>query len=110
MIDTSVIEQLKYDVGDSMAIELLNVFVDESKKLVAQMLASTKPEEIELYAHSLKSSGYSFGATRLAQTCQLIEQQVKVNGLDTEVATLLKLADAQSKKTFEHMNELIQNH
>ncbi|WP_064663300.1 Hpt domain-containing protein [Pseudoalteromonas sp. MQS005] len=110
MIDTSVIEQLKYDVGDSMAIELLNVFVDESKKLVAQMLASTKPEEIELYAHSLKSSGYSFGATRLAQTCQLIEQQVKVNGLDTEVTTLLKLADAQSKKTFEYMNELIQNH
>ncbi len=110
MIDTSVIEQLQYDVGDSMAIELINVFVDESKKLVAQMLSSTDAAEIELCAHSLKSSGYSFGATRLAQTCQLIEQQVKVNGLDTEVVTLLKLADAQSKKTFEHMRELTQNH
>ncbi|MFK3870878.1 Hpt domain-containing protein [Pseudoalteromonas rhizosphaerae] len=109
MIDISLIEQLKYDVGDSMAIELLKVFVDESKKLVEQMLNSTNTNDIELHAHSLKSSSYSFGAIHLAQTCQLIEQKVKTNGLNPEVRTLLKLADSQSKKTFQQINQLINN-
>lgn len=32
MIDLAVIEQLKNDIGDDTAVELLKFFVDESKK------------------------------------------------------------------------------
>ena len=107
MIDNSIIEQLKSDVGESLAIELIHVFISESQKLVKEMVNSSDSHEIEINAHSLKSSCNSFGATQLAQTCLQIEKRVKQVGFDSDLQQLLTVAESQSKLTFEQIQLLI---
>jgi len=107
MIDKSIIEQLKYDVGEDLAIQLLGIFVEESKKTIADMLIASSASTIAINAHSLKSSSSSFGAINLAQTCQLIETKAKAEELDVELTSLLQLAEDQSNKTFSQLTSII---
>ncbi|MDB2356500.1 MULTISPECIES: Hpt domain-containing protein [unclassified Pseudoalteromonas] len=109
MIDNSIIEQLKSDVGEILAIELIHVFVDESQKLVAEMVHSSDAKTIEINAHSLKSSCNSFGATQLAQTCLQIEKTVNQEGVSSQLQQLLKVAESQSELTFKQLALVIKN-
>ncbi|GAA59842.1 hypothetical protein P20652_1706 [Pseudoalteromonas sp. BSi20652] len=109
MIDHAIIEQLKDDVGNALAIELLKVFVNESKKTVANMVNTHELSEIEINAHSLKSSAYSFGASSLGDTCKLIEALVKIEHTPQQLNSLIKTADEQSKVTFEMLSTIIQS-
>ncbi|WP_394193684.1 Hpt domain-containing protein [Pseudoalteromonas atlantica] len=109
MIDNSIIEQLKSDVGESLAIELIHVFVSESQKLVSEMVHSSDAKTIEINAHSLKSSCNSFGATQLAQTFLQIEKTVNQDGINSELQQLLKVAESQSELTFNQLALVIKN-
>ncbi|MEN8634377.1 MULTISPECIES: Hpt domain-containing protein [Pseudoalteromonas] len=107
MIDKLIIEQLKHDVGEDLAIQLLGIFVEESKKTIADMLVASSVSSIAINAHGLKSSSSSFGAINLAHTCQLIETKAKDEELDIELITLLQLAAKQSDKTFNQLTSII---
>ncbi|AQQ01057.1 diguanylate cyclase [Pseudoalteromonas aliena] len=109
MIDKAIIEQLKKDVGNELAVELLKTFVNESKKTVAILISKNELSEIEMSAHSLKSSCYSFGASDLGDTCKQIEALVKVEHSQKDLNTLLKTADEQSKVTFKKLATIIEN-
>lgn len=113
MINYSTIEQLKSDVGNELAVELLKTFINESKKTI-DILINTQnlceiEIEIEISAHSLKSSAYSFGASGLGDTCTSIESIVKIEHSAEELNSLLKIADEQSAETFKQLESIIQN-
>ncbi|ALQ07895.1 MULTISPECIES: Hpt domain-containing protein [Pseudoalteromonas] len=107
MIDLAVIEQLKNDIGDDTAVELLKFFVDESKKTMAIILNSNERDEIEINAHSLKSSCYSFGAIALGDTCKYIEELIKTEHSKKDLHNLLEIVEVQSKQTFNEMAFII---
>lgn len=109
MIDHAIIEQLKDDVGNALAIELLKTFISESKKTITTLVNTNEPTEIEMSAHSLKSSAYSFGALALADTCKLIEALVKTEHTPHALNSLIKTADEQSKVAFNSLTAIIQS-
>ena len=96
MINYSTIEQLKSDVGNELAVELLKTFINESKKTIDILINTQNLSEIEISAHSLKSSAYSFGASGLGDTCTSIESLVKIEHSAEELNSLLIIADEQS--------------
>lgn len=109
MINYSTIEQLKSDVGNELAVELLKTFINESKKTIDILINTQSLSEIEISAHSLKSSAYSFGASGLGDTCTSIESIVKIEHSAEELNSLLKIADEQSAETFKQLESIIQN-
>jgi HPt (histidine-containing phosphotransfer) domain-containing protein len=109
MINYSTIEQLKSDVGNELAVELLKTFINESKKTIDILINTQNLCEIEISAHSLKSSAYSFGASGLGDTCTSIESIVKIEHSAEELNSLLKIADEQSAETFKQLESIIQN-
>ena len=109
MINCSTIEQLKSDVGNELAVELLKTFINESKKTVEILVNTKDVSEIEISAHSLKSSAYSFGAISLGGTCNSIESLVKVEHTPQQLDLLLKTAEQQSTETFKELEAVIQN-
>lgn len=110
MIDISIIEQLKEDVGPSLAMELLSIFIVESQKTVTMLVSSPNNDDIEINAHSLKSSCLSYGATTLGATCKRIEQKAKANEFDDELMHLLETAHTQSTVTFAKLQALVNSH
>ena len=109
MINYPTIEQLKSDVGNELAVELLKTFINESKKTIDILINTQNLSEIEISAHSLKSSAYSFGASGLGDTCTSIESIVKIEHSAEELNSLLKIADEQSAETFKQLESIIQN-
>ena len=77
MIDTATYTQLQQDVGDDLAKQLLQVYITESRQIVADLADATKQSEIEINAHSLKSSSRSYGALAVGGLAEQIEQKAK---------------------------------
>jgi HPt (histidine-containing phosphotransfer) domain-containing protein len=86
-IDPAVWADLLESVGGDADFidELLEVFFDDSPRLLATMedaLSAGNAEDLRRAAHSLKSSSAGFGATRLSETCKEVEDMGKAGALE----------------------------
>ena len=76
MIDRATFEGLTELVGDDFISELVETFFEEAPGLLAEMeqaLDGNDADSFRRAAHSLKSNGNSFGATRLAGLARELE-------------------------------------
>ncbi len=88
VLDQAALDMLLEVVGGERELleELIDSFLEEAPPLLAKMsaaLATDDSNTLRLTAHTLKSSGNDFGATRFAQLCQQLEdlgQNGRVDG------------------------------
>jgi histidine phosphotransfer protein HptB len=77
-IQLLVFEALQAHAGADFVSQLVEAFAEEAPTLVAQLqraAAAGDAETFENTAHSLKSNGVAFGATRLAELAGRLEGQ-----------------------------------
>lgn len=90
-IDAYAFEALQANAGADFVVTLLEAFAEESPRLVAELraaMAAADGERFETAAHTLKSNGIAFGATRLAEMARRVEWQ----GLETAEPDMDELA------------------
>ncbi|CAH9061947.1 hypothetical protein PSECIP111951_02593 [Pseudoalteromonas holothuriae] len=110
MIDKNVFSQLCDDVGEQLALQLLGVYVSESRKQIADLNNTDCANTIRHIAHSLKSSSRSYGALLLAQTCELIEMtSTHTDVTFKDLEPLIDKATSLSEDAFLEANKLITN-
>lgn len=101
MFKKEAVLKLQKDVGEALTKELMLVFIDETTKLVENLLAAHKQAQIDkiiLFSHSLKSSARTYGAETLACLCEEIEVKSKSNN-KSELNMLLEQLPDVSEKT-----------
>jgi len=101
MFKKETVLKLQNDVGEALAKDLMLVFINETKKLVENLLEAHELDQIEkiiLFSHSLKSSASTYGAETLASLCAKIEAAGK-NENQTELNMLFKQLPEISDKT-----------
>ncbi len=77
-IDPRAFEALQANAGADFVVTLVEAFAEEAPRLLAELkaaLAAADGEGFETAAHTLKSNGIAFGATRLAEMARRIEWQ-----------------------------------
>ncbi len=77
-IDAHTFEALQANAGADFVITLIDAFAEEAPRLLADLraaLAAADGERFVTAAHTLKSNGVAFGATRLAEMARRIEWQ-----------------------------------
>jgi CheY-like chemotaxis protein/HPt (histidine-containing phosphotransfer) domain-containing protein len=77
VLDPEALDQLRDATGDrAFVAEIIATFVREAPALLQTIrgaLEHDEAEELRRAAHTLKSNGRTFGATRLAELCQELE-------------------------------------
>ena len=76
MIDPHVFDELQATAGADFVVELVDTFAGEAPALLAEMrnaLADGAAERFRRAAHTLKSNGSTFGATRMAEMARTLE-------------------------------------
>jgi CheY-like chemotaxis protein/HPt (histidine-containing phosphotransfer) domain-containing protein len=77
VLDPETLDQLRDATGDrAFVAEIIATFVREAPALLETIrgaLEHDEAEELRRAAHTLKSNGRTFGATRLAELCQELE-------------------------------------
>ncbi|OUD13855.1 response regulator [Thioflexithrix psekupsensis] len=74
-----------------LVVELIETYLQSSEQLVTQLqqaITTQDAPQLEIAAHSLKSSSASLGADSLAEQCKFIEQQArekKLSALNTSI-------------------------
>lgn len=105
LIDARVFEALQANAGADFVLTLIDAFAEEAPLLMdglRQAAAAGDGEGFETAAHTLKSNGITFGATRLAEMARGLEWQGAAAGdaavqalaaeLDDTLAALRALA------------------
>lgn len=75
-INTKILRRLRENMGEDMAPELITLFLDESRRLMAEMrqgLAEDNQPLVLRSSHSLKSSSALLGALAFSDLCLEIE-------------------------------------
>ena len=91
VIDPHTFDELQANAGADFVIELVDTFAEEAPLLLAELrsaFADGAAERFRRAAHSLKSNGNTFGATRLATMARALE----VDGLPVDTAAIDALA------------------
>ena len=84
-IDKTVYAQLQETAGAEFAAELVDTFLDEAPRMLAELRAARADSHAERFrrtAHSLKSNSNTFGALRLAE----LARELELKGLDVDPA------------------------
>ena len=93
-IDTTVFEELKQMSGADFIDELVDTFLDDAPKLLAELQASLKTGNADAFrraAHSLKSNAATFGAKHLSELARELEmfgKEDKLAQVGNRLATL----------------------
>jgi len=96
-IDSAVFDSLKANVGDDFIGELIQAYLEDSPKLLAEAkdaLAKNDAETFRRATHSLKSNSANFGAHTLAAMSKELEQMGRAGNL---AGADVKLAHAESE-------------
>jgi HPt (histidine-containing phosphotransfer) domain-containing protein len=91
VIDPHTFDELQANAGADFVIELVDTFAEEAPQLLAELrsaFAAGAAERFRRAAHSLKSNGNTFGATRLATLARALE----LDGLPVDPAAIDALA------------------
>jgi PAS domain S-box-containing protein len=99
VIDSTALERLVKIIGDEPGplAALIDTFHDDVQRLVGsarQGLQHGQAEEVRRAAHTLKSTGATFGATRLSQLSRSLESLAGAGTLD-EAADLIPRIEAE---------------
>lgn len=90
-IDRAVFAELQASAGADFVAELVQTFAEEGPQLLDELraaLAAGAADRFRRAAHSLKSNGHTFGATRLAELARALE----LGGLPADAAAVEALA------------------
>ena len=104
-IDMAIYNELCETAGAEFAAELAGTFLEEAPGMLAELRsaqAASSGDAFRRAAHSLKSNGNTFGATRLAE----MARELELNGLIAEAAPLDAL-DAEYQRVVAALTELI---
>jgi HPt (histidine-containing phosphotransfer) domain-containing protein len=83
-IDKATFQELKQMSGADFIGELVDTFLEDAPKLIAELKAALNAGDAEAFrraAHSLKSNGATFGAMHLSQLAKDLEMIGKENRL-----------------------------
>ena len=111
IVDAAILQALRNGPGEADPVsfdELLQTFLKDATQLLAATSRAAKAGDraaLERAAHTLKSKGAAFGAVRLSQLCQELEQIGKQGNLG-EAETKA----AQAKGAFSDLRREIQTH
>ena len=89
-VDKDVIENLKNLGGQELLVELFDVFISSSQKLIVdinQAINQNNAKALQDNAHSLKSSCGNMGAAVMAELCLKLEKMGQANDLAQAQAT-----------------------
>jgi PAS domain S-box-containing protein len=90
VLDASALADLRAAVDDpAFVADLIGTFLAEAPALVATLQrahAAGDAEELRRAAHTLKSNARTFGATRLGDACQELEEKSRAEELDDAAA------------------------
>lgn len=97
VIDQAVFEELKQMSGDDFINELIDTFLEDAPKMIAELQSSLNVKDADAFrraAHSMKSNANTFGATHLAALAKELEMLGKENKLDDSGDKLRALEEA----------------
>lgn len=83
-IDMSIFEELRQISGADFLRELVDTFLEEAPQLLSQLRSSIETGDVETFrraAHSLKSNGATFGASRFSLQAKELELLARENKL-----------------------------
>jgi HPt (histidine-containing phosphotransfer) domain-containing protein len=83
-LDMTTFEELKEVSGADFIDELVDTYLEDSPKLMAEMKSSLQSGDAETFrraAHSLKSNSATFGASHLSGMAKELEMLAKENRL-----------------------------
>ena len=92
VIDKTTFDELKQMSGDDFINELIDTFLEDAPKMIAEIKSSHAANNAETFrraAHSMKSNAATFGAGQLAALAKELEMLGKENKLN-EVGDRLK--------------------
>ena len=95
-LDMSTFEELKQMSGSDFIDELVDTFLEDAPKLLAELRSSLAARDAESFrraAHSLKSNAATFGANHLSALAKELELLGKEGKLD-EAGDQLKTMEA----------------
>jgi len=104
LIDLDIFRDLQDAAGADFVGELVDTFAEEAPALIAELQAAVAAGAADRFrraAHSLKSNGHTFGATRLAEQALVLE----LGGLPADAAAVDALA-AELEATIAGLREL----
>ncbi len=79
-LDMAIYEELKEATGADFIDELVETFLDDAPKLMAELQSALQKQDAEAFrraAHSLKSNSATFGASRLSGLAKELEMLAK---------------------------------
>ena len=94
-IEETVFHNLKEMVGVDFIGELIDTFLDDSPRLIADLQKSLAKKDIETFrrsSHSLKSNSASFGAQMLsaqAKELEMLARNKKLDSVGDKITTLM---------------------
>jgi len=107
-IDPTVFETLKEAVGDDFIGELIETYLNDAPKLIAEIRRSLQEggsETMRRAAHSLKSNSGNFGAARVVELAKDLEMAAKSGSLDSAPAMLERL-EAEYRQAADELRQL----
>ena len=93
VIDKTVYADLEHTAGAEFVAELVDTFLEEAPGMLAELRSARADAHVERFrrtAHSLKSNGNTFGASKLAA----LARELELKGLDADPARDLAALDA----------------
>lgn len=97
IIDRTTFDELKQMSGDDFINELIDTFLEDAPKMIAEMQtahAANQAEVLRRAAHSMKSNANTFGAGELAALSKELEMLGKENKLVEAGSRLKALEEA----------------
>jgi HPt (histidine-containing phosphotransfer) domain-containing protein len=107
-VDRATFEELKQVSGAGFITELVDTFLEDAPKLIAQLKTAMKAGDAEGFrraAHSLKSNGATFGAGHLAEQARSLEMLGKEGRL-AEAGEGVKAVEATFKLVADELKGL----
>jgi len=97
VLDQATFEELKQMSEDDFINELIDTFLDDAPKMVAELKSALQAKDADTFrraAHSMKSNANTFGATQLAALAKELEMLGRENRLPENGDQLQALEDA----------------
>ncbi len=97
VIDKTTFDELKQMSGDDFINELIDTFLEDAPKMIAEIKSSHAANNAETFrraAHSMKSNAATFGASQLAALAKELEMLGKENKLSETGDRLKGLEEA----------------
>ena len=110
VLDMQTLNSLKQEMGDEVLVELVQLYVDESKEILMEIQKAADARQADALrsaAHSLKGASLNMSALALAKTCETIEQSARENNLN-DMQSLVQLATDQHETTCTALLAVIQ--